>query len=96
MVVKIAQAVRKHIPEIVELETMEHGSPTWLAEQMLKFAAGNIEYAAAISRNNLGDVLPPFLNMGEPGQNDPNTVAYLKREPIGVCALITPWNVPSR
>lgn len=95
MVVKIAQAVRKHIPEIVELETMEHGSPTWLAEQMLKFAAGNIEYAAAISRNNLGDVLPPFLNMGEPGQNDPNTVAYLKREPIGVCALITPWNVPS-
>ncbi len=95
IVVKIAQTVRKHIPELVKLETMEHGSPSWLAEQMLKFAAGNIEYAAAIARNHMGQVLPPFLNMGEPGQKEPNTTAYLKREPIGVCALITPWNVPS-
>ncbi len=95
IVLKIAQAVRKHIPELVKLETMEHGSPSWLAEQMLKFAVGNIEYAAAIARNHMGEVLPPFLNMGEPGQKEPNTVSYLKREPIGVCALITPWNVPS-
>ena len=95
IVVKIARAVREYIPELVKLETMEHGSPSWLAEQMLKFAVGNIEYAAAIARNHMGEVLPPFLNMGEPGQKEPNTVSYLKREPIGVCALITPWNVPS-
>jgi betaine-aldehyde dehydrogenase len=95
IVVKIAQAVKKHTPELVKLETMEHGSPSWLAEQMLKFAAGNIEYAAAIARIHMGQVLPSFLNMGEPGQKEPNTTAYLKREPIGVCALITPWNVPS-
>ncbi len=62
---------------------------------MLKFAAGNIEFAAAISRNLTGQVLPPIMNMGEPNQKEPNTVAYLKREPLGVCALITPWNVPS-
>ena len=24
----------------------------------------------------------------------PNTLHYTTREPIGVCALITPWNVP--
>ena len=95
IVVKIAQAVRKHTPELVKLETMEHGSPLWLAEQMLKFAAGNIEYAAAIARNHMGQVLPPFLNMGEPGQTEPNTAAWLKPEPIGACALITSWNVPS-
>jgi betaine-aldehyde dehydrogenase len=95
IVVKIGQAIRQHTPELVKLETMEHGSPSWLAEQMLKFAAGNIEYAAAIARNHMGNVLPPFLNMGEAGQKEPNTVAYLKPEPIGVCALITPWNVPS-
>ncbi len=94
-VMRIAAAVREHMGELVELETMEHGSPSWLAENMLKFAAGNIEFAAAISRNHLGDVLPPVMNMGEPGQKEPNVVSYLKREPIGVCALITPWNVPS-
>jgi acyl-CoA reductase-like NAD-dependent aldehyde dehydrogenase len=95
IIVKIGEMVRKHIRELVRLETMEHGSPSWLAEQMLKFAAGNIEYAAAIARNHMGQVLPPFLNMGEPGQKEPNTSAYLKYEPIGVCALVTPWNVPS-
>jgi acyl-CoA reductase-like NAD-dependent aldehyde dehydrogenase len=95
MVMKIAEAVREHTGELVKLETMEHGSPSWLAEQMLKFAVGNIEYAASIARIHMGHVLPPFLNMGEPGQKEPNTTAYLKREPIGVCALITPWNVPS-
>ncbi len=95
IVMRIAASVREHTPELVKLETMEHGSPSWLAENMLKFAAGNIEFAAAISRNNMGQVIPPVLNMGEPGQTVPNTLAYLKREPIGVCALITPWNVPS-
>jgi betaine-aldehyde dehydrogenase len=95
IVMKIAENVRKHIRELVRLETMEHGSPSWLAEQMIKFAAGNIEYAASIARNHMGKVLPPFLNMGEAGQKEPNTAAYLKTEPIGVCALVTPWNVPS-
>jgi acyl-CoA reductase-like NAD-dependent aldehyde dehydrogenase len=95
IIMRIAAAVREHTDELVKLETMEHGSPSWLAEAMLKFAAGNIEFAAAISRNNVGQVLPPILNMGEPGQKEPNTISYLKREPIGVCALITPWNVPS-
>jgi acyl-CoA reductase-like NAD-dependent aldehyde dehydrogenase len=95
IIMRIAAAVREHMDELVKLETMEHGSPSWLAENMLKFAAGNIEFAASIARNNVGEVLPPILNMGEPGQVEPNVASYLKHEPIGVCALITPWNVPS-
>jgi acyl-CoA reductase-like NAD-dependent aldehyde dehydrogenase len=95
IVMRIAAAVRKHTGELMALETLEHGSPTWLAENMLKFAAGNIEFAASISRNHTGEVLPLIMNMGEPDQKEPNVVSYLKREPIGVCALITPWNVPS-
>lgn len=91
----IADTVEKHVDELVRLETLEHGSPTWLAQFMLKFAIGNIRFAASIGRNLTGQVLPPIMNMGEPGQKEPNAVSYLKREPIGVCALITPWNVPS-
>ena len=26
--------------------------------------------------------------------NVPNSLSYIKREPYGVCALITPWNSP--
>ncbi|MEU9872378.1 aldehyde dehydrogenase family protein [Actinomadura sp. NPDC048021] len=25
----------------------------------------------------------------------PDTLHYVRREPVGVCALITPWNSPS-
>jgi betaine-aldehyde dehydrogenase len=95
IVARLAQLVRKHLPELIKLEVMEHGSPVGLAQGMLDFAVSNIEFAAAIARNNVGEVLPGILNKGEPGQTEPNAVSYLKREPIGVCALITPWNVPS-
>jgi acyl-CoA reductase-like NAD-dependent aldehyde dehydrogenase len=40
---------------------------------------------ASISRALMGQVLPKSL---------PNTVSYLQRVPIGVCGVITPWNVP--
>lgn len=43
----------------------------------------------------MGEVLPPASSMGQGPGDAPNTLAYMKREPIGVCALITPWNVPS-
>ncbi len=95
IVTRIANAIREHSTELARLETMEHGAPVGLASFMLKFCAGNIEFAGAITRNLMGDVLPSVYNMGETGQTAPNVISYLKREPIGVCALITPWNVPS-
>jgi acyl-CoA reductase-like NAD-dependent aldehyde dehydrogenase len=90
----IAAAIRENSAELARLEVLEHGAPADLAAFMLKFAASNMAYAASIARNQMGHVLPPVYNMGDPGQTEPNVVAYLKREPLGVCALITPWNVP--
>ncbi|MFA5308674.1 MAG: aldehyde dehydrogenase family protein [Dehalococcoidales bacterium] len=95
IVTRIAAAIRENADELARLEVMEHGSPAELAAFMLRFAAGNMEFAASIARNMMGEVLPPVYNMGEANQTEPNVVSYLKREPIGVCALITPWNVPS-
>lgn len=43
----------------------------------------------------MGKVLPPVPSMGDAPDAGVNTVVYMKREPVGVCALITPWNVPS-
>jgi acyl-CoA reductase-like NAD-dependent aldehyde dehydrogenase len=95
IVSQIAQAVREHSEEIARLETLEHGAPLDLAPFMMKFAASNIELAAAGARTVMGGVLPPALSMGQGPGDPPNTIAFMKREPIGVCALITPWNVPS-
>ena len=95
IVARIAAAVREHTAELARLEVLEHGAPLDFAPFMLKFAAENIELAASGARTVMGEVLPPASSMGQGPGDAPNTLAYMKREPIGVCALITPWNVPS-
>ncbi len=90
----IAAALTEHSDELVRLEVIEHGATIAHAPSMIKFAAENLELAASGARNLMGKVLPAVPSMGYAPNADPNTLVYLKREPVGVCALITPWNVP--
>ncbi|MBN2040363.1 MAG: aldehyde dehydrogenase [Spirochaetes bacterium] len=85
LIMRLAAQVREHAEELVELEVYEHGTPVMLARGFAMAAADQLEYIASISRGLMGQVLPHSM---------PNTVGYLKRVPIGVCAVITPWNVP--
>ncbi|MBN1188466.1 MAG: aldehyde dehydrogenase [Dehalococcoidales bacterium] len=85
IVAKIAQAIRDNTGELARLEVLEHGTPVTGAPHMVGFAAALIDFAASASRALMGEVIPAASN----------AVCYLKREPVGVCALITPWNVPS-
>lgn len=82
---RIAALLREHAAELVELEVQEHGTPVMLARAFAAAAADSTEYVASIARGLMGQVLPPAF---------PKTVGYLQRVPIGVCAVITPWNVP--
>jgi acyl-CoA reductase-like NAD-dependent aldehyde dehydrogenase len=81
---RLAVIMRENADELVRLEMLEHGSPTEHARFMADWSTQLVEFAAQASRTLMGDVLPPMSNM----------VTYVKREPIGVCALITPWNAP--
>jgi acyl-CoA reductase-like NAD-dependent aldehyde dehydrogenase len=95
IVARIAATIRAHSDELCRLEVIEHGAVQWQAPMMIEFAAANIELAASGARTLMGKVLPAVPSMGEPPGVGANTVVYMKREPVGVCALITPWNVPS-
>jgi acyl-CoA reductase-like NAD-dependent aldehyde dehydrogenase len=92
---RIAETVRKHKEEMANWEVLEHGIASAHAPDMISFSAANIELAASGARTLMGTVLPQCFTMGEPPEVGVNTVVYMKREPVGVCALITPWNVPS-
>jgi len=94
-VTRIARAVQAHADELAQLEIEEHGACAWHAPLMMGFAVGNLELAAADARTCMGTVLPPAPSKGDTPGAGPSTVAFMKREPVGVCALITPWNVPS-
>jgi len=92
---RIAEACRAHADELAQLEVLEHGAAAWHAPIMIGFAAGNLELAAAGARTCMGPVLPAAPSKGDVPGSGPSTVAYMQREPVGVAALITPWNVPS-
>ena len=95
VVQRIADAVREHAAEIAPLEIAEHGSISSIAPIMVEVSAAQLDLAASGARTVMGHVLPLSPSKdGGPGA-PANTVAYMQREPAGVCALITPWNVPS-
>ncbi len=85
---KIAAAIREHSEELAGLEVLEHGATLGHAPSMIEFSAQNMELAAAGARTLMGQVLPNIPNKDNIAA--PNTIMYLKREPVGVCALRAP------
>lgn len=85
VLMKIAEEIRRRGDEIAELDALEHGLPKHIAIGPSKMgASGNFEAAAAFCRHLTGKVIP----------SKRGTMYCLTRVPVGVCALITPWNMP--
>ena len=81
---KIAALVRENAKELGRIDTLDHGTPTLRAAPKAAGTAEWFEWAAYNARSLMGNTVP----------SGPNELAYLQREPIGVVALITPWNLP--
>ena len=79
---QIAGAIIKNAKIITRTEILEHGTTTELAHHIPMIAAEQFEWTASIAQSFMGELIPAF----------PDVTTYLKREPIGVCAIITPWN----
>ena len=71
--------------ELARSITVEEGKPLPDAQGEVKRAMNIIEYAAGEGRRMFGYTTPSEL---------PTTVAYTVRRPVGVVAIITPWNFP--
>lgn len=68
------------------LMTAEQGKPLAESRGEIAFAASFIEWFAEEGKRIYGDIIPPH-------QGDKRLVVL--KEPVGVCAAITPWNFPS-
>lgn len=81
----IADGLEARADELARLETRDNGKPLREARSIdIRDAIGCFRYYAGWTDKIAGDVIPvsgPFLN-------------YTRREPIGVCAQIIPWNYP--
>jgi acyl-CoA reductase-like NAD-dependent aldehyde dehydrogenase len=82
----LATAIDEHADELAELESLDNGKPVALAKLIdVRGAAAHLRYFAGWPSKIEGGVLPVSA---------PNVLCYTRREPVGVCAQIVPWNFP--
>ena len=82
----LADALEARAQEIAQIESLDNGKPVGLAQYVdVNGAIGHLRYFAGWSTKIEGSVLPVSA---------PNMHCYTRREPVGVCAQIIPWNFP--
>jgi succinate-semialdehyde dehydrogenase / glutarate-semialdehyde dehydrogenase len=81
-----AELMLENQEDLAKLMTAEQGKPLAESKGEIAYAASFIEWFSEEARRVYGDVIPPH-------QNDKRIVVI--RQPVGVCAAITPWNFPA-
>ncbi|MBI2313774.1 MAG: NADP-dependent succinate-semialdehyde dehydrogenase [Betaproteobacteria bacterium] len=72
--------------DLAGLMTAEQGKPLAEARGEVVYAAAFIEWFAEEAKRVYGDTIPA---------HQPDKRIVILKEPVGVCAAITPWNFPS-
>ncbi|MCB1106093.1 MAG: aldehyde dehydrogenase family protein, partial [Cephaloticoccus sp.] len=81
---KLGDLIAAHVPEIARTETMDTGQViAQTGKQLVPRAADNFTYFAEMCTRVDGHTYPT-----------PTHLNYTLFHPVGVCALISPWNVP--
>ncbi len=82
---KAAGAVAARQDELTKILTMEHGKPLGDARKEIKGAIDTLEYYAEEARRIAGEVAP---------SKSATSRSLVIRQPMGVVAVIAPWNYP--
>ncbi|MDX1723528.1 MAG: aldehyde dehydrogenase family protein [Pseudomonas sp.] len=85
---RLGELIDAHAEELAQLITLENGKPIATARGEAASAANIVRYFAGWPTKIEGSTLPVSPASGAPMLN------YTLREPVGVCALIVPWNFP--
>ncbi|MFP5368733.1 MAG: aldehyde dehydrogenase family protein, partial [Actinomycetes bacterium] len=83
---RIAEEVEKRATELSLTNTRENGSPVAESSGAAANAAGIFRYFAGLAGYLEKEDVRPFPNGG--GES------VVRRDPVGICALIAPWNFP--
>jgi acyl-CoA reductase-like NAD-dependent aldehyde dehydrogenase len=82
---RVAELIIEHRQELAELESIDSGKPIHETLNVdIPLAAETFQYFAGWYSKITGSTIP----LG------PRYLQYTVREPLGVCALIAPWNFP--
>jgi acyl-CoA reductase-like NAD-dependent aldehyde dehydrogenase len=82
----LADAVHDHQEELAQIESLDNGKPVKLAQYVdVAGTVAHLRYFAGWPTKIEGSVLPVAA---------PDMLCYTRREAVGVCAQIVPWNFP--
>lgn len=76
----------KNADDLAAILTAEQGKPLSEARGEVIYGASFVEWYAEEAKRTYGDIIPHT--------NDGQRI-FVQKQPVGVCALITPWNFPS-
>lgn len=81
---RLGELITAHVPELSETETNDTGQVIGQTrKQLVPRAADNFHYFAEVCTRVDGHTYPTATHLN-----------YTLYQPVGVCALISPWNVP--
>jgi succinate-semialdehyde dehydrogenase/glutarate-semialdehyde dehydrogenase len=75
----------ENAPDLARIMTLEMGKPITESRGEILYAASFIDWFAEEAKRAYGDVIPTY---------DPSKRLVVIRQPVGVVAAITPWNLP--
>ena len=81
---RMAEVVKRHAAELAELETRNTGKPIVESEVDIADTVTCLEYYGGLATKVHGETLPV----------PDNALSFTLKEPVGVAALIVPWNYP--
>jgi acyl-CoA reductase-like NAD-dependent aldehyde dehydrogenase len=83
---RIAELVSENAEELAQIEALDNGKPVKFAQFVdVRLTAAHFEYYAGWPTKIEGETIPVSL---------PEMFVYTRKEPVGVCAQIIPWNFP--
>jgi acyl-CoA reductase-like NAD-dependent aldehyde dehydrogenase len=83
---RLADLIEQHGEELAELESLDNGKPVVYARQIdIPLTAAHFRYFAGWPTKIEGETIPVSA---------PNMLCYTRKEPVGVCGQIIPWNFP--
>ncbi|MBM3667664.1 MAG: aldehyde dehydrogenase family protein [Actinobacteria bacterium] len=85
MIWALAEQIKANLPELAELEALDNGKPVTYAKGDMAAAVNHLRYFAGWPTKIEGETLPVSF---------PDAHVYTRKEPVGVCGQIIPWNYP--
>ncbi|SCU90685.1 LADA_0F05798g1_1 [Lachancea dasiensis] len=83
---KIFSLMMENIDDLAKILSWENGKPLAEAKGEIKYAASFFEWFSEEAPRIYGTAITPGIEGNR---------AFTRREPIGVCGIICPWNFPS-